>query len=510
METNIEKQSVYKNKKILISIAVIILLAASAFFAYARLDYFKTPKLIYLESEYKTLNQSLDMNGDSFNKYISELAKQTIQTDAEVSANIQLDGLSPQEQQILDLINESKLIVHAASDHNNKKQYAETMFYLSDEPLIELEFAVDQDKMYLGVPEIYPKYALLDFSQTEILEEKGFDNLPRRYITYQDWIDALSIPKEEWKPLATEYALWYKDQLQDSQFTMEKNAEIEIQGEKYKARKITVTFTDEEWKSFLKAFTEKWSSDERVISLTYSRYENILTLLEDSGAQDLEKLSETEWKENIEELKNDTLKGIEEIRLADDVKMVLYTDNNDHILHRQFTIKTLNSEQQQQDATFQFFMVEKGDTINEGMTLTIKDPATQLLSTVEIAIDQNDGKVESTFLMELNDDRNSYTSFLLESTVQPNKEEKTRDSLHHLAVTSSEFSGNFELDIHQNESFGKPVELPQFNEENTLDIARLTEQDLILLEQEITQAFFEYYQQNSQKWMPLMQLFQPY
>ncbi|MBO8172959.1 MAG: hypothetical protein H0Z33_13850 [Bacillaceae bacterium] len=542
METRVERYSKKRtNRTVLILVVVVLVLAASAFFAYARLDVFKSPKMIYLESEYKTLKNTSDLVSDTYGEYFAGLIRpyteESVHSTMEVSASAELEGLMPQEQQILNLLKEGKLVIESQADQANKKQYAKTTLLLQEEPLIDLEFAVDQDKMYVGAPMIYPKYALFDLTQSQKLEEKGITGLPTRYVTYQDWVDAIKVSDEEWKPILNDYAKWYKDQLKDSQFTMNKESSVEIDGQTYEARNITLTFTEEEWKQFLTSFTETWTSDERLLSLLYSRYENVHKLLEDSGVEGLTKMTEAEWKENIATLRSDTIAEIEGIELADDVKIVMYIDGSDRILSRQFFATIPDNQKGEQAIELRIDTVEKGkdevdlwlslstkgaedaftilydehlapvETGKKGtFNLELKDQTrTYLKSDGDILLEDETGKLESTFNLEFFDEFQGNGTLSGDISIIPNQADNTRESQVHLVMASNDLPGQIELDLKQKDTFDKPVELPEFTADNTVDIAALTPEESMMFQQEITQAAFIFYQQNMGKLLPLFQ-----
>lgn len=549
METNLTVEQKPEKKRFkkgwaITGLAAVIVLAGLGT-GYAKMDLFKSPKMVYLEAEAKSVaDLSADLS-EAYAKYEKEVLpylENPVHSTMELS-NITVDANipDPQAQQFLTILKDVKLTADTTMNDKAHQQYSKVSLLLKEKNFIGFEMFMDESKIGFGVPDFYKKYGYIDLKDRDTLKEKyKIEGLPKRFVTSGDFINAVKISKEEINLVLTQYAILFAESISDQQVTLKNDVAFEQEGYKTSGREVTVTFTDEQLQSLFTKIADKAAADEKLFDLFYTRYSNVAKLMIDSGYPDVEQLSKeelkSEFKKGVEdfkkELQSDTAKG--------GLQMVLLIDGSDNILSRKIMPLDENGKQDGGLLTLSKwsnngennYLVTLNDTEEDGgkgevkLSYKAKQQGTENKGNFGLLV-KSEGSPAGDYLVDFN------TQF----TVKAEGNKETGNYNFNMkadnASTGEEyaFSGNlssslvkndnkqdsdltFKLNFDQLEdptlpkSLGfqvkstneiiKEVKLPALTAENSLNLATMTEEQMMEVQQEVEAAAQQFMINNMQ------------
>ena len=349
METNLnveQKSPPSASKKaLLIGVLVAIVLVVGFGTAYAKLDLFKSTKSIYLEAEannLKELESSFDEMMSRYDAEVKPFMENPVHSTMELSnLSIDADIPDPQVMMVLDLLKQAKLKADSQVDQKKGVQYSKLNLMLKDKDFIKAETLMEPTRISFLLPDFYKKYGVLDLKEKEALDQKfGTSDLPKRFVTGPEYIEAVKVSKEEIMPIFQEYVKLYADALTDKQITVNKDATFERDGFKTSAQEITVTFSHEEMKALLGKILDKALADEKLFDLYFTRADKLTKLLIDSGAPDIEQPNREELKKEFTDAINEMKKDLNDKEYDYGTKMIVMVDSEDKILSRKLISTT--------------------------------------------------------------------------------------------------------------------------------------------------------------------------
>jgi hypothetical protein len=548
MESNVNVNSLRKSwkKTLLILGAAGIALVGGLGTAYAKFDLFKSPKTIYLEAEAKSLTELSAHVSDlvsEYESYMKPYLEKPVHTTMEIS-DIQIDAAlpDPQAQNVLDLVKGAKLVVESGSDQQKQQKFTKTELFVKDKKLIGMELFMDQNRIGFGVPELYTKYGVIDLKDRDALKEKyGIEGLPKRFVTYNDMYNAVTFSKEEVSGIAKEYALLYVNNLKDSQVTLKKDVSFSEEGYQTKARELTITFTAEELKTLLTQFAEKAKADEKLFDLIYTRYHNIAKLLIDSGYSDVKDMTKEEFREEYRKGFDDMIADLKTGQEKGGLKMVLLVNSDDQILSRK--LLALNEQGEEMPGSLQYISFTNGTKTAHRFSLQSDEDGEKGEMTISYHANKQNEKTTGSFAILFKSSVNGQEKELVDLTTKfsttklADKEEGTydftvkgksetdpdmfrfsgtvtasatmsdsvRDCQYDIKVnfdpTAPDMPKSLGLKVKAKEEFGKEVTLPSLTADNSINLATLTDADMMKLQQDLGTAAQQYMLSN-------MQLFQ--
>ncbi|MBP1932204.1 c-type cytochrome [Ammoniphilus resinae] len=338
-----------KKKIILTAVGAAILLGGGSAAGYTMFDWFKSPKQIYLEAEAKSLKTAVESWGENYQDAMAEVKPyldSTVHSKSELGVKIDWgDGYIDEDvQRISNILKDSKIVIENERDPKAKKEYSQISLAMGGSKLIGFDVLAEEDRLLFGMPELYSKYAMLDLKKEEELKDKfGIENLPKRIVQPEEFLDALKIPKEELTPILLNYGKLYYDELQDEQVKLVSDVAFD-EDSKIKGREITVTFTDKQFKNFLEKTSEKLEKDQGLIDLFYTRYGKITKLLQENGYEDIKELDKSDFKDDWQAAMEDFRSGLEDVEFSKDLQMILLVDSSDQIIDRKVFIYPENDD----------------------------------------------------------------------------------------------------------------------------------------------------------------------
>lgn len=503
--------------------------------AYAKYDLFKSPKTIYLESEAQGIAEfSTELSGlvAEYEKQMKPYLESTVNSKMEISnLKVEANLPDPQAQKILDLLKDTQLVVESNVDDQKQKQFTKMNLLIKEKNLIGFEMFLDQTKLGFGVPDLYPKYAFLDLQDRDALKEKfPVDQLPKRIVTYTDFYNALKFSKEEVATIALGYAKIYADGVSDKQVTLKNDVAFSQDGFQASTRELTVTFTDQEFSALLTKLVEKAETDDKLFDLFYTRYQNVTKLMIDSGYPDVKEQSKEELKAEYKKALEDMKKEITAGDAKGGMKMVLNIDSSDQILSRKIipvdeqgkedagyiqTAKWMNQGEQnylfalsgtspdgdKDEVKLSYKSTEKGSEQKGSIGFIVKssldeqveslfDIKTQFTTIKEA--DKETGTID--FSVNIEDPASGTEKVAFSGKIDSTmvKKDNTRDGNTTIQLNFQEqdptFPKSIGLQLKTYEKFGKEVKLPALTGDNSINMATITDEDMVKLEEELATA----------------------
>ncbi|WP_035299196.1 DUF6583 family protein [Brevibacillus thermoruber] len=544
--TNVNPPRKRFNKTLLVIGAAGIAVLGGLGTAYAKLDLFKSAKTVYLEAEANNFAQLSDDFSQSFNEYeeyIKPYLEKPVHSTTELS-QIAVDGTpaDPQAEKILDLLKSAKLVIQSNADESKRQQSGGVEVHLKDRKLLTLEYVFDDTKMGFRLPDFYPKYGYVDLKDRDTIKARYGEELPKRLITSRDLYEALKVSRDEVASVLRPYALLYAESLKDSQVTINKNASFSEEGYQTSAREVTVTFTDEEGKALLTKIAEKAKADDKLFDLIYGRYHNVAVLLKDSGYPDVQELSKEEFKKEYVKVFDDMLAEWKKTASTNDqLKMVVLINSDDEILSRKLVITGEQGKEEQNfwhsvafsngadtyrryslfvdddgqkgEMTFRY----KGTTHSDKTTGTIgflfnAEPEVKLDLSTTFETSKQDKKETGSYDFTLNlksADQPDDIALSGRITTSMTKTDSERDSEGTIKVNfdkaAPDMPKGISLNVKVKEAFGKPLSIPAMTPENAVNIATVTDEEIMAIQQEVAdaaQSFMMKHQDLFQELMP--------
>lgn len=242
-------------------------------YAYMVCDLFKSPYRIYLEAErhnLATIFASLISNQVQSKNNAQTQQENTINSHRQITINIAGSLFADQESKALShMLQQSKLTLDSTQDRQNHLYYQKANLLLDNKNLLTVELLTHNNRLYLHVPEIYPRYLLADLQEAENLQKNlALKTVPKRLISQDELFSTLKLTPDQ-KLVLAEYVNTYFQQINKQQVTMQKARFIE--GDiSIPVRKVTVTFTEKQFKELVSTIAEKIFRDERFIDLMYA------------------------------------------------------------------------------------------------------------------------------------------------------------------------------------------------------------------------------------------------
>ncbi|WNC15290.1 DUF6583 family protein [Brevibacillus brevis] len=531
METQVNVNAPRKSfkKPLLIIGAAAVVVLGGLGTAYAKLDLFKSAKTIYLQSEAESMlkfSDNVSKVYGEYEDYMKPYLEKPVHSTTELS-DITIDAAvsDPQAQKVLDLLKNAKLVMQSNIDEQKKQQSGNVEVQLEGKKLATLDYFINDTVFGFRLPEFYSKYGYFDLKDREALQQKIGQDLPKKFTTYRDMYNAVAFKQDEVKSVLTPYALIYANSLKDSQVTMKKDVSFSEEGFQSSAREVTVSFSEEEARSLAKQIAEKAKSDQQLFDLIYTRYHNVASLLADSGYE-VNELSKEEFKKEYDKGLDDMLADLkkEGSNSKEQLKMVMLIDGDHQILSRKlyFTGDQNNEEQvfwnsvsyekgadsyyrysfhdpedsKRNELTVTYKASEKSGKTNGTVTVTAKEsdtPMFDLKTTFETSKEdkKESGKYDFTVLFADEYEPKPVT-FSGNVTMSETKTDNGIDSEGDVKINfndpSPDMPKGMSFKVKAKQEFGKPLEIPAMSADNSINVATVTDEQMMEVQQEVMES----------------------
>lgn len=544
--TNVNPPQKSSKKGLLIAGVAGIAILAGLGTAYAKLDLFKSPKTMYLEAEANSIKQLADDVSQSFQEYedyVKPYLDQPVSSTVELSQfHIDADLPDPQAQKVLDLLQSAKLVVSSQTDDQKRQQAGNVEVHLKENKLLQLDYFIDDTKIGFRLPDFYPKYGFLDLKDRDAIKAKFGEELPKRFVTNKDMYEAIKFDRQEVTAILAPYAKLYAESLKDEQITLNKNASFSEEGYEASVRELTVTFSDAEGQKLFIDLAEKAKADEKLFELLYSRYQNVAKLLIDSGYPDVQELSKDDFKKEYTKTFDDMVAEFKDTKASkDQLKMIVLVDSDHQILSRKLVF--LDDASKEEKTVWSSASFQKGTETFQRYSLFVDEDGEKGEMTVRYKADKQKDKTSGTlsFLFDAQPEVLFDLTAKFETAKQADKEDskldftlKAKSDTDPEAISLSgnltsamtktangrDAEGSFKLNFDQpthdmpksislaiktKEEFGKPVSVPSLAADNSVNIATMTDAEMMEIQQQVAISAQSFMMKN----MELVQEFMP-
>ncbi|NME99439.1 DUF6583 family protein [Aneurinibacillus aneurinilyticus] len=532
---------------IILAVIAVLVIGGGLYTAYAFFDVFKSNKTIYLEAEAQEMqnfSKVMEEYEKNYNKYAQPYLEGGVEQKVEIS-NLVLDmpTADPQMAKAMEILKDAKLVTETKADGKNNKNYSKTNLNIKNNNVVGVELFYDAEKVGLGVPVVYNKYGYFNWKDKGVMEQRyGLTGLPERVPSSKDYMELAKVPREELRPIIAEYAKLYADSIQDKQVIVNKKATFEEQGVKLDAKEITVTFTPEEHKQLLKKFVDKISKDTKLQDLLYPRYQKLAEMSATGTSQDMPKLTKEEFTKKFTKFKEDADRSIDKGEVGEGMKMVIYADKNRNILSRTiettdkktgekavFKLASFQDKENKDHVVFDVTTDRSGDTgkvnivyVNkkegENQKGSVKFSTTDKMgettksdftADATFAITKEGNKQNQDVKVDFKDNQQAQAApftLIWKGTVTDNDKDKARTSDYKIEFTGPQNDPSMPKKISfamkSDEKFNVAnIKLPELNAQNSINMATVTDQELMQVQQEIRNGGMQFMMKN-------MQLFQ--
>lgn len=522
-------------KTLLIAGAAVVVVLGGLGTAYAKFDLFKSSKSIYLQAEAESMMKfSADASKayGEYEAYMKPYLEKPVHSTTELS-EITVDATipDPQAQKILDMLKSAKLVMQSNIDEQKNQQTGNFEVHLKDKKLATIEYFLNDTLMGFRLPEFYSKYGYIDLNDRDAIKEKLGEELPKRFLTYRDLYNAVSIKEDEVKSVMTPYALLYADHVKDSQVTLKKDVSFSEEGLQAAAREITVTFNQEEASALVKQLAEKAKADQKLFDLIYTRYNKVSTLMKDSGYP-VEEISKDEFKKNYDQSFDDLIADINETdkNSKDEIKMVVLVDGDHQILSRKLLVKEDNKE----ELVLSTASYNKGADTYYRYTLNAPEEGKEGEVSFTYKATEQNGKKAGKFGVLVKETADPVLDF--NTTFEVTKQDKMETGVYDFKLVAADeysaqpvkLSGNVTLSetasdngrdsegsiklnfdnptpdmpkgvsmkLKSKQEFGKALEIPAMSDANAINLATITDQQMMEIQQEAGVALEKFMAEN--------------
>lgn len=352
-ENNLEKEKKGNKKVVLITIAILVLLAL---IIGAVIYFLNRPKVLFFNSVNKTYNQIIEELTDYKSDSLKDYKNKAVNSTFSLKANLQTN--SPEYKELADFINKLSIDMKSDVDYKNKEFAYNIDLKSNNNTLINSSFYGTKQNMYIELKDLFSKYIKIDMSENydEVFTEDMNKDLKLIVETVKDT---------------------YLKQLDNKDFTKTKE-EIDINGKKVKTTKLSLNLDSKRFKEINEGAIDELLLDDEFIKAV-SNYAD---------------LDEKDVKESLEDAKKTTF---------DDEELVIntYLNKKDSIKY-EMIVKSDSED-----------LVVSGIDYDDYFDLTVKE-GDSILASLTKEDDKTFVKL-GTMTMEINKESDNKYNILIKS-----------------------------------------------------------------------------------------------
>jgi hypothetical protein len=549
--------NILKQKKVIFAILLVVVLFGSVALGYEMIIK-NNPKNLYLLAEHKTYQKSVEELGELYGEEW-ELQKKLLEQPSSSKSEVKLDfnleagmpGLDPLEQAMIkSILDNAKIVMQVDQDPTNNTNFSKISLDLSGSNLFSAEVVQSEEEIGVQVPVLYDKYVYLQNDQFGEMMRKfdptyeGPESLKQIMPNYNKMY---KLPQNLLEHIRENYTQFFMDSLKDEYFTLNKGVPYESPEGTVELREIEIMMTEDEVKEFLAGYVDKLSQDEALLDLVA---ENMVEWMRIEAYNYEEDVTNPEYfkgkmKESFTELKT----ALDKTQFPEGLTMTLLINNQELIVDRsvRFAVTGKNGEganidftwnkwiekksnktsswvfevQPIDDKEFAFTLeaqttsakendgvkeelfgsmvvVEDGDTsVDVSLDLsthrTIEDGATKAEYNFELGFNGTELEAEQPII-------NGKVTRIVDQDLKENYSNQQTDINLNVGMNSP-FEGKQMVNLIFNTTtdvqFKDQIDYPELNEENGVNVATLSEEEMYRLGAEIQSSIQEFMLRNS-------------
>jgi len=407
-ETN--KKSAKGKFSIILIIGIAVLGAAITAFMLIQ----SSDKQTYFTAEKESLEFISDEIEERFQDEIAwqEVTEENpVESDIVLSAEYNDPAPFGSAAEVEEIINNSTVTINAQQDIENKSLFADVSADIAGLTFDDIRLHLTDTDLLVELPFLDDVLQLESEDTGKLLHEAdpfAFDEDDN--IDFADFFDpeSFGISEEDREYLVEHYMSFIYNNLPDSAFSSEKE-EVKVDGEEFKAEKVELHLTEDEFKEFLTSMIEEMEEDERLEEIVTSYLENNYV-----PADELEAMLE-----DYDEAFDEALEEIDEIELPEGITSTIWVKSG-LIVKRDFHLAVVDDFGDEAEISVVGTQMLENKEQFFDYDLNVKDDFMD--ETVNLSADLSwDGdKIDDTITLDLNE-------FVLEYQGDETYKDATRD-----------------------------------------------------------------------------------
>lgn len=532
------------NKKILLTIIISVLILTGTAFAYFQFFVKETPKYMYFNAEKENFLSAKEEIEKEYSDEISllkNLKEKSYKQDSRLSFSFDTSEQIQEVEEIQNLVENISLRSETLNDIKGEKIQSTLFFDYKEVEILNLLVYLSNEQIALGSKDFYSKYFVVDNENLGDLMRQydpyyaGPDKIEFNF----NQNEFLQVDEKELKAILDLYGIFIYDHISEDSVVLE-----EVKGENgEKLNKLTLKLSEQEVENLIDIILEKAANDEVLLDMLSSNVVNYFQYLQyqmqqvnnfSDGYNEFEDLT------NKEKIKEHIRNGIEDLRIeiknisfVEGVNSTIYLNEENKIVERdfnfslsgedfngkinvqflnkinktdgylQFTLKSFLEGEEQ--AKFNFrnnYSIIQDNNIkerNNNFSIVFGNQYSDTDTTFNFEIKEKktkleDDKIKKEWLMHFPIEKEVFYGYLEEDLIidisfdniysYEKDKEWDSESIIKLRGESGRYFGEFSIKTNENYNFSDELNFVSFTEENSVDIAELTEFDLnnILME----------------------------
>lgn len=304
-----------RKKRILIMIISIILVVLMLLVAFALIylntDMFKSNKTLFMKylgqnSENVKQMYSKIMQENDYEKALSQ-NKYTINTQINVNNT---ENIGTTQENTNNIINQLKVIAEGQVDSQNQYNYQKLNLYKGEESLLELEYVQDANTYGIHFSDLFQQFLLADNSNLqELFMNLGYTEqealkMPNQIDVNQYSLKNIEFTGEEEDRLLNTYIGIIEKNIENQEFSKEKDQTIQINEKNVQVNGYSVTLTKEQLNNMYLEILNQLKADEIILGkldLIQEALNEIKEIIPNNSGETEEKNLKELFIENIDE-----------------------------------------------------------------------------------------------------------------------------------------------------------------------------------------------------------------
>lgn len=427
---NAEIEEVIKKKKtplLLIILVVVIIAAVAAYFMLG-----KSTKQKYFTAEKNSFNQVTEYLE---NRYEPEIKwqKSSLEQPSEVDLNISAemtDDYGYLDYDTLDLINNSELNIHMATDFGKKIAKASIAANVGPFEISDLDIGLTADELTIKLPFLPEVWVISDSGLYDLIVEadpylaEGFDKEDFNFGRFFETSEILD--QKDIKYVEKEYVHYIYKLLDDKSFKASKD-KIEVNGEKFNAEVIEMNISEDQVKKIMKEVAKKAKDDKRLQEIIY---EQVFLNMFGSSFVAIDQIEiEAEFKSEFKNAMDEVIDNVDdEIDLPEGIVSKIWTHKN-AVVQREINIAVGGDYPSTLNITGEQLISKAG--IYADYTMELNDEYDEILLSLDVDSTWEKNQAEDKVLLSFSD---GYDDFEVIYTGDETLNKGTRDFKRKLAV----------------------------------------------------------------------------
>ena len=304
-----------RKKRILIMIISIILVVLMLLVAFALIylntDMFKSNKTLFMKylgqnSENVKQMYSKIMQENDYEKALSQ-NKYTVNTQINVNNT---ENIGTTQENTNNIINQLKVIAEGQVDSQNQYNYQKLNLYKGEESLLELEYVQDANTYGIHFSDLFQQFLLADNSNLqELFMNLGYTEqealkMPNQIDVNQYSLKNIEFTGEEEDRLLNTYIGIIEKNIENQEFSKEKDQTIQINEKNVQVNGYSVTLTKEQLNNMYLEILNQLKADEIILGkldLIQEALNEIKEIIPNNSGETEEKNLKELFIENIDE-----------------------------------------------------------------------------------------------------------------------------------------------------------------------------------------------------------------